>query len=341
VQQRAAFNLFWEKPMKLPHRRQFLQLAAGAAALPAGSRIAKAQTYPSRPVRIVVGIGPGAAPDIVARLIAQWLSERLGQPFTVENRPGAGTNIATDAVVRATPDGYTLLDAGSAQAINATLFEKLSFNFIQDIAPVASTTRMPFVIVVNPSFPAKTVPEFIAYAKANPGKINMASPGIGTTPHLAGELFKMMTGIDMNYIPYRGGAGPALTDLMGGQVQVAIVSTGASIELVRSGKLRPLATTTSTRLELLPDIPTIHEFVPGYEASGLFGIGAPRNTPAAIIQTLNKEINTGLADPTMKARLHDLGGTPLPGSPADFGRLIAAETEKWGKVIKSAGIKPE
>jgi tripartite-type tricarboxylate transporter receptor subunit TctC len=329
--------------MNLP-RRDFLHLAAGAAALPAMSSFSWAswaQSYPARPVRIIVGIAPGGAPDIVARLMAQWLSERLGQPFIVENRPGAGTNIATEAVVRAIPDGYTLLQATSANTVNATLFEKLSFNFIQDIAPVASITLTPNVVAVNPSFPARTVSEFIAYGKANPGKISFGSPGIGTTPHVAGELFKMMTGVDMIHIPYRGGAAPALTDLIGGQVQVAIVTAAASIELLRSGKLRPLAITSSTRLEILPDTPTVGEFLPGYEASGWLGLGAPKNTPAEIVDILNKEINAGLADPKMKSRLADLGSTALPLSPADSGKLIAEETEKWAKVIKFAGIKPD
>ena len=327
--------------MKLPHRRKFLHLAAGAAALPVLPQIARAQAYPLRPVRIVVGIGPGGAPDIVARLIAQWLSERLSQPLIVENRPGAGTNIATDAVVRATADGYTLLLATSANTMNATLFEKLSFNFIQDIAPVASITRTPYVMVVNPSFPARTVPEFIAYAKANPGRISFGSPGIGTPGHAAGELLKMTTGIDINHIPYRGGAAPALTDLMSGQVQVAIVTTGASIELIRSGKLRPLAMTTSTRLEVLPDIPTVAEFLPGYEASGWLGVGAPKNTPAAIVDILNQEINAGLADSRLKSRLAELGNVALPLSPAGFGKLITEETEKWARVVKFAAMKPE
>ena len=279
---------------------------------------------------------PGGGADIIARLIGQWLSERLGQPFIIENRPGAGSNIATEAVVHAPADGYTLLLVSPANAINATLYDKLNFNFIRDIAPVAGIIRVPNVMVVNPSVPAKTVPEFIAYAKANPGKLNMASAGIGTAPHVAGELFKMMAGVDMVHVPYRGD-GPALTDLIGGQVQVMFAAMPSSIEYIRAGKLRALAVTTATRSEALPDIPTVGDFVPGYEASGWYGIGAPKNTPAEIIDKLNKEINAGLADPKIKARLADLGGTVLPGSPADFGKLIADETEKWAKVIKFAG----
>ena len=288
----------------------------------------------------IVGFAAGGAPDILARLMGQWLSERLGQPFVIENRPGAGSNIATEAVVRAPPDGYTLLLVSPANAINATLYDKLNFNFIRDIAPVAGIIREPHVMVVNPSVPAKTVPEFIAYAKANPGKLNMASAGNGTAAHVAGELFKMMTGVDMVHVPYRGAA-PALTDLLGGQVQVMFAAMPASIEYIRAGKLRALAVTTATRSEALPDIPTVGEFVPGYEASAWFGVGAPKNTPAEIIDKLNKEINAALADPKIKARLADLGGTVLPGSPADFGKLIADETEKWGKVIRAANIKPE
>jgi tripartite-type tricarboxylate transporter receptor subunit TctC len=325
--------------MKLP-RRQFLHLIAGAAALPAMSQIAWSQAYPARPVRIVVGLAPGGATDIVARLMGQWLSERLGQQFVIENRPGAGTNIATEMVVRASPDGYTLLLVGGAHTVNATLYEKLSFNFIRDIAPVAGIVRLPNLMMVNPSVPAKTVPEFIAYAKANPGKINMASPGIGTTPHLAGELFNIMAGLNLVHVPYRGGA-PALTDLISGQVQVMFLSPAASIEYIRSGRLRALAWTAETRWEALPDVPTVSEFVPGYEATNWFGVGAPKATPAEVIDKLNKEINAALADPKMKARLADLGGTVLPGSPADFGKLIADEIEKWAKVIKFAGIKAE
>ena len=325
--------------MKLP-RRNFLHLAAGAAALPAVSRIAQAQTYPSRPVRIVVGLAPGGANDIIARLMGQWLSERLGQPFIIENRPGAATNIATEAVVRAPADGYTLLLVSGAHTVNATLYDKLSFNFIRDIAPVAGIVWLPNLMLVNPSVPAKTVPEFIAYAKANPGKINMASPGIGTQPHLAGELFNIMAGLNLVHVPCRGGA-PALTDLISGRVQVMFLSPAASIEYIRSGRLRALAVTAETRWEGLPDLPTVVEFVPGYESSNWFGVGAPKATPAEIVNQLNKEINAALADPKMKARLADLGGTVLPGSPADFGKLIADEIEKWAKVIKFTGIKAD
>jgi tripartite-type tricarboxylate transporter receptor subunit TctC len=325
---------------KLTHRRQFLHLTAGAAALPALPRIARAQTYPSRPVRIIVGFAAGSGSDILARLIGQWLSERLGQPFVVENRPGAGGNIGTEAAMRAPADGYTVLVANAANAINATLYDKLNFNFSRDIVPVAGIMRVPFALEVNLSVPVKTVPKFIAYAKANPSKISMASPGNGTPLHVAGELFNMMTGTHMVHVPYRGDA-PALTDLLGGQVQVMFASVLASTEYIRAGKLRALAVTSTTRSEALPDTPTVGEFVPGYEASGWFGIGAPRNTPAEIVDRLNKEINAGLADPKLRARLHDLGGMVLAGSPADFGKLIAEETEKWAKVIKFAGIKPE
>jgi tripartite-type tricarboxylate transporter receptor subunit TctC len=317
-----------------------LHLAVGAAALPAVSRIAWAQAYPSRPVRIIAPTAPGGAPDILARLIGPWLSERLGQQFVVENRPGSGTNIGTEVVVRASPDGYTLLMVASANAINATLYDKLNFIFLRDIAAVAGIISLPFVMVVNPSVPAKTVPEFIAYAKANPGKINLGSPGIGTPGHVAGELFKMMAGVEMIHVPYRGG-GPVMTDLLGGQVQVLFGSTSLTIEQIRAGKLRPLAVTTATRWEGLPDIPTVNDFVSGYEASTVSGLGAPKNTPAEIIDTLNKEINAALADPNMKARLADLGGTVLAGSPADFGKLIAEETEKWGKVVRFTGIKAD
>jgi tripartite-type tricarboxylate transporter receptor subunit TctC len=325
--------------MKLP-RRNFLHLVTGAAALSGVSRIARAQTYPARPVRIVVGVAPGGANDIVARLMGQWLSERLSQQFVIENRPGAGTNIATEMVVRAPPDGYTLLFVGATNAINATLYDKLNFNFIRDIAPVAGIERHASVMVVNPSVPAKTVPEFIAYAKANSGKINMASPGIGTTPHLAGELFKMMAGVDMVPVHYRG-SGPAFTDLIGGQVQVYFPGTVSSIEYIKTGRLRALALTAATRSEALPDLPTVGEFVPGYEASPWFGIGAPKNTPTEIIDKLNREINAGLADPKLKVRLADLGGTPMPMTPADFRKFIADETDKWGKVVKFVGIKAE
>jgi len=325
--------------MKLP-RRNFLHLAAGAAALPAIARLAWAQAYPTRPVRIIVGVAAGGPSDILARLMGQWLSERLGQPFVVENRPGAGNNIGTEAVVRAPADGYTLLIVGSTQAINATLYDKLNFNFIRDIAPVAAIIRQPLVMVVHPSFPAKTVPEFIAHAKANPGKLNMASPGVGTTPHLAGELFKAMAGVDMTHVPYRGG-GPALTDMLGGQVQVNFPGTVSSIEHIRAGRLRALAVTTATRSDALPDVPTVGEFVPGYEAGNWFGLGAPKATPAEIVEKLNAAINAGLADPKLKARLADVGGTVLASSPADFGKLIADETEKWGKLIRTFNIKAE
>ena len=325
--------------MKLP-RRNFLHLAAGAAALPAVSRVARAQAYPTRPVRWIVPAPPGGPLDLVARLLGQWLSERLGQPFIIENRPGGGTNIGTETVARAPADGYTLLSVVTAAAINATLYDKLSFNFIRDIAPVASVIRVPLVMVVNPSLPARTVPEFIAYAKANPATINFASPGTGTAPHVGGELFKMMTGVNMLHVPYRGDA-PAFTDLLGGQVQVYFPTTISSIEHIKTGRLRGLAVTTATRAEALPDLPTVGDFVPGYDASNWYGVGAPKNTPAEIVDKLNKEINAGLADPKMKARLADLGGTVLPGSPADFGKLIADETEKWAKVIRAANIKAE
>jgi tripartite-type tricarboxylate transporter receptor subunit TctC len=326
--------------MKLPHRRQFLHLAAGAAALPTVSHFAWAEAYPSRPVRLIVPIAPAGANDITARLIGQWLSERLGQQFVIDNRPGGGANIGTEAVVHAPADGYTLLMVGGYNAINATLYQKLNFNFIRDIAPVATLTRSSIVMVVNPSVPARSVPEFIAYAKANPGKINMASPGSGTASHIAGELFKMMAGVDMVHVPYRGG-GPALTDLISGQVQVMFVTIVSPIEYIRAGRLRALAVTTETRSEALPDIPSVGEFLPGYEASNWFGVGAPKATPAEVVDKLNKEINAGLADPNIKARLADLGSTPLVGSPADFGKFIADETEKWAKVIKFAGIKAD
>ena len=326
--------------MKLPHRRHFLHLAAGAAALPAASRFAWAQAYPTRSVRIIAATGPGGAPDILARLLGQWLSERLGQQFVTENRPGGGNTIGTEVVVRAPPDGYTLLLVDGTASINATLYEKLNYNFIRDIATVAGVVRLPNLMMVNPSVPAKTVPELIAYAKANPGKINMASAGIATPSHVAGELFKMMTGIEMVHVPYRGGAA-ALTDLIGGQMQVMFLSPAALIEYIRSGRLRALAVTTTTRWEGLPDIPTAGEFVPGYETSIVLGVGVPKATPVEIIDKLNREINAALADPKIKARLAVLGGTPLAGSPADFAKLIAEETEKWGKVIKFAGIKPE
>jgi tripartite-type tricarboxylate transporter receptor subunit TctC len=325
--------------MKLP-RRYFLHLAAGAALLPVVSRTAMAQTYPTKPVRIVVGFAPAGIADILARLMGQWLSERLGQPFIIENRPGAGGNVGTEAVVRAPPDGYTLLLAGAWDAINATLYGKLNFNFIHDIAPVACIIRVPQVMEVNPSVPAHTVPEFIAYAKANPGKLNMGSAGNGTPSHVSGELFKMMTGVTMQHVPYRSG-GAALTDLLGGQVQIMFDNTASSIEHIRAGRVRALAVTTATRAEVLPDLRTVGDFVLGYEASGFGGVGAPKNTPPEIVERLNQEINAGLADRKLGARLADLGGTVLPGSPADFGKLIAEEIEKWAKVVKFAGIKAE
>jgi tripartite-type tricarboxylate transporter receptor subunit TctC len=323
--------------MKLP-RRQFLHLAAGAAALAGVSRIAYALDYPSRPVRFVVGFPAGSATDIVARLIAQALSDQLGQQFIVDDRPGAGSNLAAEVVVRADPDGYTLLQVASPNAINATLYDNLSFNFIRDIAPVAGIMRYPYILVVNPSFPAKTVPEFIAYAKAHPGKINMASAGNGTAPHVFGALFMIMTGVNMLHVPYRGNY---FSDLLGGQVQVVFSPLPSTIGYIRAGTLRPLAVTTATRSDALPDIPAVGEFVPGYEASSWQGVGAPRNTPAAIIDKLNREINAVIADPKMKARFADLGGTVLSSSPADFGKLIADETDKWAKVVKTAGIKPD
>jgi tripartite-type tricarboxylate transporter receptor subunit TctC len=322
------------------HRRKFLQLAAGVAALPAAPQIALAQAYPARPVRLIVGFGAGGAPDILARLIAQWLSDHMGQPFVVENRTGASSEIATEIVVKAPPDGQTLLLASLANAVNATLYQNLTYNFIRDIAPVAGISRDPNVMVVTAAFPTKTVPEFIAYAKANPGKINMGSPGVGTSPHMAGELFKFMTGIDMAHVAYRGSP-QVLTDLLGGQVQVYFAPIAASIGTIKDGRLRALGVTTATRVNALPDVPTIAEFVPGYESSAFYGIGAPKGTPAEIVDRLNKEINAGLADPALKARLAELGSSPFAGSPDDFGKLVAAETEKWAKVIKSANIKPE
>jgi tripartite-type tricarboxylate transporter receptor subunit TctC len=323
--------------MKLP-RRRFLHLAVGAAALPHLPCVARAQAYPVRPVRIVVGLAAGSAPDIGARLMGQWLSERLGQQFIVDNRPGANANIATEAVARTAPDGYTLLLAIAANTVNATLYDNLGYNFVRDFAPVAGIVGVPHVMVVHPSVPAETVPEFIAYAKANPGKLNMASAGTGGTPHVAGELFKMMAGVDMLHVPYRGNPRP---DLLGGQVQVMFDTLPASIESVRAGKLRPLAVTTARRLEVLPNVPTVADFLPGYEASGWQGIAAPKNTPAEIVDRLNKEINAGLADAKLKAQLANLGAVPMPMTAAEFGRLIADEIEKWGKVIKFAGIKPE
>jgi tripartite-type tricarboxylate transporter receptor subunit TctC len=321
--------------MRLP-RRRFLQLAAAATAFPSVSRVARAQSFPTKPVRVIVGFAPGGGNDIAARLISHWLSLRLGQQFIVENRPGAGSNIATEAVVRAPPDGYTLLLVAVSNAANATLYDKLNFNFIRDIAPVAGVLR----VEVHPSVPVQTLPEFMAYAKANPGKVNMGSGGSGGPVHMTGELFNMMAGLKMQHVPYRGEA-PALNDLIGGQVQVVFGSVPASIEYVRAGRLRALAVTTSTRSELLPDVPTVAESVPGYESSTWYGIGAPKDTPAEIIDRLNVEINAALGDPTLKTRVADLGGTVIGGSPTDFSELIASDTEKWGKVVRFAGIKPE
>ncbi|MET4798201.1 tripartite-type tricarboxylate transporter receptor subunit TctC [Bradyrhizobium sp. LB11.1] len=324
-----------------PSRRQFLHLAVGVTAPPLLSGLAHADTYPSRPVRIVVGFAAGGPNDILARLVGDWWSERLGQQFIVENRPGAGSNIATDAVVRASPDGYTLLLVGSPNAINATLYENLGFNFLRDIAPVASLTRGALVMVIHPSIPAHTIPEFITYAKANPGKLSYGSGGVGGITHIAAELFKQeVGGLDLQHVPYRGVA-PAITDLLGGQVQVVFVNLAPSIGHIRSGKLRPLGITTAVRSETLPDVPAIGEFVPGYEASSVFGVGAPKDTPAAIIDRLNKETNAALADPGFRMRLRSLDATALGGTPADFGRLMAGETEKWAKVISLAKIRPE
>ena len=325
--------------MKLP-RRRFLHLAGAAAALPAIARVAWTQTYPSRPVRLVVGFPPGSGTDITARLMGQWMSQRLGQQFVVENRPGAGNNLATEGVVRAPADGYTLLLVGVPSAINATLYEKLSFNFVRDIVPVVAISRVPNVMEVHPSVPVATAPEFIAYAKANPGKLNFGSGGMGTSQHVCGELFKMMAGVDMQHVPYRG-AGPALVDLLSGQMQLMFDVMPGSIEHIRSGRLRPLAVTTGTRSEAMPDVPTVADFLPGFEASSWYGLGVPKNTPAEIIDTINREINAALADPGMKTRLADLGAMLLGGSPADFGKLIAEETEKWGKVVKFSGAKAE
>jgi tripartite-type tricarboxylate transporter receptor subunit TctC len=325
--------------MKLS-RRRFLEFAAGTAAFSAVAPIAKAQTYPARPVRLIIGYPPGGSADVTARLMGQWLSERLGQPVVVESRPGAATNIATEAVVRAPPDGYTLLLVAPANAINATLYDRLNFNFIRDIAPVAGIIRFPNVVVVNPSVPVKTIPELISYAKANPGKLNMASSGNGSTIHMSGELFKMMTGINMVHVPYRGGA-LALTDLIAGQVQVMFDNVPTSAEYIRAGKLRGLAVTSTARSDVLPDLPTVADVLPGYEASAWYGVGVPKNTPAEIIDRINKEINAILADPKSKARLADLGASLLPGSPADFGKVVADETEKWGKVVEFSGAKPD
>jgi tripartite-type tricarboxylate transporter receptor subunit TctC len=321
-------------------RRNFLRLAGVTALAPAFSRIAGAQAYPSRPVRLVVGFPPGGGTDVAARLIGEWLSERLGQPVVIENRPGAGSNIATEAVVRAPADGYTLLLVSTAHAINATLYERLNYNFLRDIAPVAGFMRVPNVMEVNPSLSAKSVPEFIAYARTNPGNINMASGGNGTSQHLSGELFKMMTGLNFVHVPYRGAA-PALTDLIGGQVQVMFGEMPPSIEFIKAGKLRALAVTTVTRSDALPDLPSVSDFVPGYESSAWYGVGAPKNTPVEIVQKLGKEINAAFADPKMKARLTSLGGTVLDGSPSEFGTLIADETKKWANVVKFSGAKVE
>jgi len=325
--------------MTLP-RRQFLHLATGAAAFSAISSSARGQTYPTRPVRIIVGFPAGGPADIVARLMAQWLSERLGQQFVIENRPGAASNIGTEAALKAPPDGYTLLQVTSTNAVNVTFYDNLNFNFISDIAPVAGIIRVPFVMELNPSVPANTVPEFIAYAKANPGKINMASGGIGTSVHIAGELFKMMAGVNLVHVPYRGSA-PALTDMISGQVQVMFDVLTSSLQHIRSGALRALAVTTATRSEALPDLPTVGDFLPGYEASAWYGVAAPKNTPSEIVDKLNMEINAGLADSKLRARLADVGGTVIPGSPAAFGRLITEEIEKWGNVVKFSGAKPE
>ncbi len=325
--------------MKIP-RRQFLYLAAGAAVLPALSRIARAQAYPARPVRIIVGFAAGGTTDIISRLIGQWLSERLGEQFIIENRPGASANLATEAVVRAPADGYTLLALVATNAINATLYDKLSFNLTRDIAPVAGLIRSPLVLEVHPSVPVKTVPEFVAYAKANPGKITMASFGTGSASHVAGELFKMMAGVNLLHVPYRG-SGPMLTDLLGGQVQMTFDNLPASIEHIRAGKLRALAVATAMRSEVLPDIPTVADFLPGYEASAWNGVGVPKDTPAEIIDKLNNEINAALADPKIKARIAELGAAVFPSSPSEFGKFIADETDKWAKVVKFAGIKPE
>jgi tripartite-type tricarboxylate transporter receptor subunit TctC len=326
--------------MKLPHRRQFLALAGAAAALPTVSRSARAQAYPTRPVRVVAAFAAGGGVDITARLIGQWLSERLGQSFFVENRAGAGGNIGTEAVINAAPDGYTLLLATVPNAVNATLYEKLNFNFIRDTVPVAGIIRVPMVMLVHLSVPARTVPELIAYAKANPGKVNMASAGTGTAPHMAGELFNYMAGVNMIHVPYRG-QGPALSDLLGGQVQIYFATTPGTSDFIRTGKLGALAVTTPTKAELFSELPRVGDFVPGYETSQWYGMAAPKNTPAAIVERLNQEINAALADPKTRAKFADIGGEPLAGSPSDFGRLIAEETEKWGNVVKFTGLKPE
>jgi len=326
--------------MKPLHRRKFLRLAAGAVALPSVPRIARAQAYPTRPVRMIVSFAPAGTTDIVARLVGRWLSEHLGQQFVIENRPGANGNIGTEAVVRAPPDGYTLLMADASLAINAILYDKLNFNLVRDTAPVAGVVRAPLILVVHPSVPARTIPEFIAHAKSNPAKINYGSAGIGSTLHVTGELFKITTGVDLFHVPYRGG-GPAIADLIGGQVQAVFIPAPAGIEYVRAGTLRALALTSANRFDALPGLPTIGEHVPGYEASTWYGVVAPRNTASAIIDSLNKETNAGLADARLKAQFSELGAEVFPGSPADFGKLIAAETEKWAKVIRAANIKPE
>jgi tripartite-type tricarboxylate transporter receptor subunit TctC len=325
--------------MKLP-RRTLLRLTAGAAALPAVSRFARAETYPSRPVRLLVGFTPAGGNDIIARLMGQWLTERLGQTFIIENRPGAGTNIAAEVVINSPADGYTLFVSNLSNAINATLYKKLNFNFMRDMLPVAGIAQAPAVFAINSSVPAKTVTEFIAHAKANPGRINMGSAGIGSTGHLAGELFNMMAGVNLIHVPYRGNA-PALTDLIAGQIEVLFPSLGSSIEYVKTGKLRALAVTGATRSDAVPDLPTVAETLPGYQAASFYGIGAPRNTPVEVVEVLNKAVNAGLVDPKLKARLADLGSATLPGPPATFGKLIADETEKWGNVIRFAGIKTQ
>jgi tripartite-type tricarboxylate transporter receptor subunit TctC len=325
--------------MTLP-RRRFLQLAAAATAVPTVARTARAQAYPARSVRLIIGYTPGGSADITARLMGQWLTERFGQTFVVESRPGGGTNIATEAAVRAPADGYTLLLVAPANAINATLYEKLNYDFLRDMAPVAGLIRFPNIMEVNPSVPAKSIPEFIAYAKANPGKINYASAGNGSTIHMSAELFKMMAGVDLVHVPYRGGA-PALTDMLGGQVQVMFDNLPTSLEHVRAGRLRPLGITSARRSELLPDVPTVADFVPGYESSAWYGVGAPKGTPVEIIDRLNSEINAILAEPRMKTRVAEMGATLIAGSPADFGRLVADETEKWGKVVRFSGARAD
>jgi tripartite-type tricarboxylate transporter receptor subunit TctC len=326
--------------MKLPHRRQFMHLAAGATVLPFAPRIGRAQAYPSRPVRIVAAFAAGGGVDITARLIGQWLSDRLGQSFVVENRPGAGGNIGTEGVINAPPDGHTLLLATVPNAVNATLYEKLSFNFIRDTAPVAGIIRVPMVLLVHPSVPAKTVPELIAYAKANPGKVNMASAGSGSAPHMAGELFNFMAGLKMTHVPYRG-QGPALSDLLGGQVQVFFATTPGTSDFIRTGKLRALAVTTATKTEVFSELTRLGDVVPGYEASQWYGMAAPKNTPVEIIDKLNREINAALTDAAMRTKFTEIGGEPLAGSPSEFGRFIAEETDKWSKVVKFTGLKPE